>query len=187
MRHTNSFVTALFALLLLSGCSGDELSRSFGLTRDVPDEFSVTTRAPLSMPPDFALRPPRPGANRPQEVSARRAAEAVLAPQAALGAGAPASITPGAAALLQAAGPAAPADIRARVDQDASLDRPTRSLVDRLMFWRDASRTPAGGVAVDPSRESQRLRENAALGAAPSTGETPIIQPRSRGILDRLF
>ena len=44
----------------LAACSGDELTRTFGLTRDAPDEFQVTTRAPLSMPPDFTLRPPRP-------------------------------------------------------------------------------------------------------------------------------
>src|ERR1700759_3338402 len=68
------------AVLLLAGCGGNDLSRTFGLTRDAPDEFTVTTRAPLSMPPDFSIRPPQPGAARPQELSARNAAEAALAP-----------------------------------------------------------------------------------------------------------
>ena len=53
---------AVAGLFALAACSGDELTRTFGLTRDAPDEFQVTTRAPLSMPPDFNLRPPRPGA-----------------------------------------------------------------------------------------------------------------------------
>ena len=72
-------MTTIFRLVLLASllgvaaCSGDELTRTFGLTRDAPDEFQVTTRAPLSMPPDFTLRPPRPGAARPQELSAAAA------------------------------------------------------------------------------------------------------------------
>ena len=71
--------------LSLAACSGDELTRTFGLTRDAPDEFQVTTRAPLSMPPDFTLRPPRPGATRPQELTQREQAEAALAPDTVLG------------------------------------------------------------------------------------------------------
>jgi hypothetical protein len=35
----------------------------------MPDEFEVVQRAPLTIPPDFDLRPPKPGSPRPQEVS----------------------------------------------------------------------------------------------------------------------
>ena len=168
---------------MLAGCGGDDLSRTIGLTRDAPDEFTVTTRAPLSMPPDFALRPPRPGASRPQELTERQQAEATLSPTTAL-AGAPAGTSPGQQAMVRAAGPAAPRDIRNQVDAEAQLDQPSRSFADRLMFWRAA---PAPGTPVDPQRESQRLRQNAALGAAPQTGDTPIIQRRRQGILDSIF
>jgi hypothetical protein len=183
MRHSDRLLAGL-ALLLLSGCGGEDLSRSFGLQRDAPDEFQVTTRAPLSMPPDFALRPPRPGASRPQEQTTRGAAEAALVPQAAL-AGREAPLTPGTSALLAAAGPDAPSDIRAKVEQESSLERPSRTLVDRLMFWRKPSQ-PAG-LAIDPQREAQRLRENAALGQTATEGDSRIIQPRSRSLFDRLF
>ena len=184
MRHTLA-LSALLTLPLLGGCGGEDISRTFGLQRDAPDEFQVTTRAPLSMPPDFALRPPRPGAARPQEQSARSAAEAVLVPQAALGDRQQASLTPGTSALLAAAGPAAPADIRTRVEQESSLERPSRGLVDRLMFWRKPSEP--GGLTIDPQREAQRLRENAALGQNPTEGDSRIIQPKTRSLLDRLF
>src|SRR5260221_13167712 len=33
-----------------------------GLQKKSPDEFAVTTKAPLVLPPDFNLRPPMPGA-----------------------------------------------------------------------------------------------------------------------------
>src|ERR1700712_318209 len=162
---------ALAGALGLAACSGDELTRTFGLTRDAPDEFTVTTRAPLSMPPDFSLRPPRPGASRPQELSERQQAMAALSPTTALG-GAPTGTSPGQQAIVGAAGPAAPRDIRNEVDAEAQLDQPSRSFTDRLMFWKP---TPPAGTSVDPRLESQRLRQNAALGAASDTGDTPII------------
>jgi len=176
-------IAAALILPLLTGC-GEDVTRTFGLQRDAPDEFQVTTRAPLSMPPDFALRPPRPGAARPQEQSARAAAEATLVPQAAL-VGRDAAMTAGTSALLQAAGPGAPADIRTTVEQESALERPSRTVVDRLMFWRQPSQP--GGLAIDPQREAQRLRENAALGQNPTEGDSRIIQPRTRSLIDRLF
>ncbi len=182
LSHKTIPVLGLALLIPLAGC-GDDMSRTIGLTRDAPDEFTVTTRAPLSMPPDFALRPPRPGASRPQELSERQQAEATLSPTTALG-GAPAGTSPGQQALVRAAGPTAPRDIRNQVDAEAQLDQPSRSFTDRLMFWKP---TPQAGTPVDPQRESQRLRQNAALGAAPQTGDTPIIQRKKQGILDSIF
>src|ERR1700742_186662 len=108
-------------LLLLGGCSGDGLARTFGLTRDAPDEYTVTTRAPLSMPPDYNLRPPRPGQARPQEQSEREQAAEALVPQLALGTP-QGNVSPGQAALLEKPGPAAPASIRAQVDREASQE-----------------------------------------------------------------
>src|SRR5277367_5593499 len=114
-RLTGPFLLAC-SLLLLAGCDGNKLSRTFGLTRDAPDEFTVTTRAPLSMPPDYNLRPPRPGAVRPQEQSEREQAAETLVPQLALGTPQGGG-SPGQAALVQETGPAAPANIRAQIDR----------------------------------------------------------------------
>jgi hypothetical protein len=174
---------ALAAVLALPACTGDELTRNFGLTRDAPDEFTVTTRAPLSMPPDYQLRPPRPGASRPQEQSERQQAEATLAPESILAGPAP-STSPGQQALLTATGPRAPSDIRNKVDEEGQLDAPGPSFTDTLMFWRSP---PVPGTAVDPARESQRLRQNAALGQSPEAGNTPIIQPKRESFIQSLF
>ncbi len=43
-----------------------------------PDEFAVESRAPLTIPPDFDLRPPQPGAPRPQEKSSDQLARQVM-------------------------------------------------------------------------------------------------------------
>jgi len=187
-RRLKTFLPAV-SLLLLVGC-GENTARSLGFIRDAPDEFRVTTRAPLSMPPDMAggLPPPRPGAPRPMERSAREEAEAVLVPSLALRdpREQPRAVggSVGEMALLQAAGPAPSRDIRRQVDEESQrLDRPPRDLADRLIFWRDP---PAPGIVVDPARERERIRENAALGIDASAGDTPIEQPRARSWWQRL-
>lgn len=182
VRHAG-FATCLAALalpVLLAGCGGSDMARSFGLVREGPDEFRVTTRAPLSMPPEFNLPPPRPGAPRPQETSITQQAAAVLAPEATLAGGdaAPAAGGPstGQAALVAAAGHggADPAGVAA----------PSRSLTDRLMFWQGGA--PSGDAVIDPDREAQRLRNNAALGKSPDAGATPVVPPASKGFFSGL-
>ena len=58
---------SLISLLGLSACG----SGGF-LNRDRPDEFAVSRQAPLVIPPDFALTPPRPGDPRPQTGGVQR-------------------------------------------------------------------------------------------------------------------
>ncbi len=170
------------ACLGLAGCTGRDLTDSLGLTRDAPNEFTVTTRAPLQMPPTFDIRLPSPGMARPQELSERRQAEEALVPETALVANT-AQSSPGQQAILGQAGPPAPADIRAQVNQEAALDKPQRTFTEKLMFWQDP---PPPGTVVDPSRESQRLRENAALGQSVQSGDTPIVQPKRKSLLGEI-
>lgn len=169
--------------VLLTGCGDTSLTRTFGLVRDAPDEFTVVTRAPLSMPPDFTLRPPQPGAPRPQEQGERTQAEAVLSPEAALGAPRMA-LSPGQAALVRDAGGTPAPDIRRRVDEEAKKTATDDSFIDKLLYWRKGD--PARQV-VDAGKEAQRLKTTAALGQPPGTGETPVIRDRKVGWFQRLF
>src|SRR5665213_82016 len=57
----------LVAATPLGGC--DSINRALGREKVVPDEFAVVSRAPLAIPPDYSLRPPRIGALRPQEAA----------------------------------------------------------------------------------------------------------------------
>src|ERR1700742_1437297 len=86
LRFSAGIAVLAVCTTALAGCDSDKMGRTFGFIRDAPDEFTVTTRAPLAMPPTFALQPPRPGAIRPQEQSEREKAEQALVPQMALGA-----------------------------------------------------------------------------------------------------
>jgi hypothetical protein len=166
-------------LFSLAGCAGagDDVARSVGLMRDAPDEFVVTTRAPLAMPSDLnTLPPPTPGAPRPQEQSTRDAAQLTLAPQSVASNSAAAPTTGGEQALLKASGPASAPDIRNDVDHLAVEDQDQRGLLDKLMFWKTK---PEPGVVVNAPLESQRIRQNAALGKSDTDGPTPIQVPQS--------
>jgi hypothetical protein len=54
MRITR-LVLAVSATALVAGCANGPFNRSR------PDEFAVARNAPLVVPPDFAMTPPRPG------------------------------------------------------------------------------------------------------------------------------
>jgi hypothetical protein len=62
---------------LLSACGGN-WKQAIGIEPTSPDEFAIESRAPLTIPPDFNLRPPTPGTARPQEVSSASKAQGVI-------------------------------------------------------------------------------------------------------------
>ncbi len=64
------------AAIALSGC--DTLRSAAGMDKSAPDEFAVTTKAPLVIPPDYNLLPPRPGAVPTNQVEPTDAAEGAL-------------------------------------------------------------------------------------------------------------
>jgi Protein of unknown function (DUF3035) len=174
---------AALAVALLGGCGGDT-RKMLGLDKTTPDEFKIVSRAPLSLPPDYALRPPDPGAPRPQEQTIpQRAVAAVTgaAPAAPTG-----SLSAGESALLTHAG-AGQVDpkIREVVDRENStIVTANTTFMDHLMFWR----TPEDpSPVVDATKESQRLRENAALGKPVDDGQTPTITRRKKALLEGIF
>ena len=66
----------LLCAVALSGCGS--LRDLAGLQKKSPDEFAVTTKAPLVIPPDFNLRPPMPGAPPANSVAPTATAEQAL-------------------------------------------------------------------------------------------------------------
>jgi hypothetical protein len=146
--------TALIAAAGLAGCQS--AGKALGMSKVTPDEFRVVTKAPLVVPPDFALRPPAPGQPRPQELQPESAARTAL-----LGAREAQVRSDGEKILVAKAG-AEKADplIRYVVDDEfGDIAHKDKSFADRVMFWRgdkpaaDQS-TPA---PVDAAAEQQRI------------------------------
>jgi hypothetical protein len=69
MRISLRLSLALAGAALLGACSHGGIAG-----RDRPDEFAVQRQAPLVVPPDFAIVPPKPGAPRPAEGTAAQQA-----------------------------------------------------------------------------------------------------------------
>lgn len=166
----------------VSACS--EARRLVVREKRAPDEFAVYQRAPLSVPPDFGLRPPAPGSARPQnQVPENQARQALSA------SGSRTSSTdgsPGTDALLaQLGADRAEPDIRSIVDRETSIyASESESFVDRIVFWQ--TQPPFGNV-VEPTEESRRLRENQALGRPLNDGEVPTVEPDKKAILEGIF
>ena len=184
------------AVLVLSACD-DSTKRSLGLSRTSPDEFAVLKRAPLSQPPDYNLRPPRPGAERPGVASPREQARQSVFRGDATEERSPTSrndgpavqaapqgevnrLSAGESAFLSRAG----ADniepnIRSKVDREYAVLREADSnFVQRLLDYQADI-----DDVLDAPAEARRLRENQALGR-PKSLRAPAIFANQKTIVD---
>jgi len=128
---------------------------AFGQVKNAPDEFRVVTKAPLVVPPEYALRPPAPGEPRPQELLPESQVRQTL-----LGQREAMDRDDGEKALVAKAG-AEKADPLIRYvidDQFGALAHKDKTFADRVMFWRKgdpqvekvaAADTPA---PIDPTK-----------------------------------
>ena len=190
-RRVISASVAFAAFAALYGC--DTVKSVAGMQKQVPDEFEVVTRAPLSLPPDFGLRSPQPGAERPQDVKPRDEARTILLRnsnsgdqtkiQEAVESG---RFSAGEAAILARAG-AVNVDpgIRQTINSESSaLADESNTVTSKLLFWQDK---PQPGTVVDASKESRRIREARALGDKVNKGEVPVIERKEKGWLEGIF
>lgn len=129
MRDAILCVAGAAALAALGGCANTKAT-GFG-SRSGPNEFAVTRAAPLTMPPDFALRPPKPGAPRPQEVSPAAQALAAMF-------GGTAQTSPGQQALIDSAGGSPDAGVRSEAGS------PGTDVVDKGAATRAILAAPPG-------------------------------------------
>ena len=128
---------------MLAGCT--DFRQLVGMDRVGPDEFAVESRAPLTIPPEFDLRPPQPGAPRPQEATAADKARKVID---TAGPGEPGKQ---ATAVLKA--PAGGAASAGSAQPDASQQVGEQSLSSKLLGSNDS----ASGGAVE-KRETSTLK-----------------------------
>ena len=126
MRKMVPIALGLGLALCLAGCGGRK-----GLNSG-PDEFEVAREAPLVVPPNFALLPPKPGAARPQDVeSSTQALQAMF--------GGPAPRSAAETQALDAAG-----DDNAEPDIRSEVGDPKTNVVDMGSATRDIEAAPAG-------------------------------------------
>ena len=120
---------AAVALLALAGCGRGKTAGVMS-ARSGLDEYAVARRAPLVVPPDFNLVPPRPGAPRPQEAdTSTQALSAMFGTQS--------PVSQGEAAIAGQAGREADAGIR------STAGDPGTTVVNKGAVTKDILNAPA--------------------------------------------
>ena len=158
MKRSVIIFSTTCAMALVSGCAGGPSDP--GINDAQQDEFRVIKKAPLTVPPDYSLRPPRAGIAQPAEVDGTRSQ--VTAFGSTVGANASAvERALVAAADANAVNPV----VRAQIDyEEAGMLRKPGSVADRIIFWRgnederadarDDSATGGEQVEIKPARGS---------------------------------
>ena len=132
MRIAKITLAASASALLLAGCASGGV-----LGRDRPDEFAVARNAPLVIPPDFSLTPPKPGDPVAQSTDARaQALEALF--------GGPAPRSDAERTMLQQAG-----GDRAALGARSIAGDPNTNVVDKGTVTQTIIEAPSG-----PGREA---------------------------------
>ena len=173
--HPVIITTALIGAVGLSACA--DAKKSLGMVKITPDEFRVVSKAPLVVPPDYALRPPAPGEPRPQELQPETAARNAL-----LGRREAMERDDGEKLLVAKAG-ADRADplIRFVVDDETGdLAHKDKSWADKVMFWKKGEpRTVVSAAAgdnvpapVDAAAEDAKLKT--------LIGDKPVVIAREK-------
>jgi len=177
MRKRTALIAAITAAVALSGCSN--VSRALGAERSTPDEFRTVTIAPLTVPPEYNLRPPRPGEPRPDEIYPDQQARAALLGSQGEFEGSDAE----ALLVARANGGSADPFIRSIIDGEmASVVRKNRSFADQVLFWRNGEYRPQGD-ATPLDAEAEALAQERILNV---TGGGEVEIERDRRLLPKL-
>ena len=186
-----------------TACSSGSVKETLGLERSAPDEFRVVSRPPLSVPPQFTLRPPVNSDVSPNEASASDQAKSlVLGGKAATAGSADTAIVSvkvvgnnkastskisGAdSQFLKNAG----ADIADPKVRDALSEEhyAVQEKEESSSWWDIFSSGPEKkDPLVDAKKESERITKNDQNGQPVTEGKTPETKDRDTGVLGRLL
>jgi hypothetical protein len=172
MRVSAVIAVSMAALIGTSACTSG-VRQALGAERTTPDEFRVVTIAPLTVPPEYALRPPRPGELRAEDIFQDRQAQRALFGDLEGSSATDAEILFAARAGAADANP----DVRALIDgETAAIVRKDQGFADRILFWREGETMVVQGgdpEPIDPEDERERIE------AVTGGGDVEIVRRRN--------
>lgn len=188
MKPSSLSATAVL-LLALSACSGNTVKETLGIDRSAPDEFRVVSRPPLSVPPEFSLRPPMVSGDVPASANTTRQAESIVLGDEAAAQSKPLPVEPKSSAEAQ---------LLRNAGADQSDPNVRRALVEEKIikeqaredesWWQTMSILPdKKEPLVDAKAESSRIKKNEEEGKPVTEGETPQTKERDTGVLGRIL
>jgi hypothetical protein len=186
MRILNKIILLACVVVLLPSC--ESTRKAFSGDKSAPDEFAVFSRPPLTLPPQYKLRPPKPGVTiKRGDLTSAIAKRAMLNKESKIQSQkSTTNESPGMIALLRNTGGLnANSDTREMLNAETSiLSNEDKRFVDKLIFWVDEGK--AGNTIVNATKEQKRIQKTQALGKPITEGKTPDvkIERTRKGILD---
>lgn len=186
----NIIIPAVLLLsVLLSACGDSSVKETLGLDRRAPDEFKVISRPPLSVPPQFELRPPtvEAGFNQPQ---ASEKAESLLlgksSDSSAAAATKPSAETPAENKFLRNIGADnADPDVKRKLSEQRINEQIKK---ENSGWWDKITGLPGGNEPqVKAADEAARIKNNQQEGKPVTEGETPETGGGAQSVLERLI
>jgi hypothetical protein len=194
----------------LMGCgSAADMRDKLGLNREGPDEYRVVPRPPLSVPPEFNLRPPGQASEYVSGMPAQTRAhaqvlggDAAAAPDASAQPAAgsnPFASTGVAAAVAPVTSGPLPSSSDSQFLANAGAGKTDPQIRQKLL---DDQMNGTGGVkdpnylfggktqsdsVVDAAKEADRLKQDKQENKPPTAGDTPVVVPEDKGILGTIF
>jgi len=171
MTKSMTVLAVLAVATAASGCAS--VQRAVGASRNSPDEFRVVTQAPLTLPPDYSLRPPRPGEARPTELEPDADARTIL-----FGSDIAQDASVGERRLVAGAGAdTVDPTIRDTIDYESQgVVRRNRDFVDRLNIFQGSGAPPP--APINAEAEAERLRADESIRRATGGGQVTIERDR---------
>jgi hypothetical protein len=184
-KNITALSIVIVAAVSLSACSN--VTKALTQTKAAPDEFAVYTRAPLTMPPDYGVRPKPGGKDEASSISGnpQETARRVLLNNSSQRIQPVRAATPGTTALLTRAGVSkAEPDIRQAINRETTAyAEEDKTVIDSMLFWRENET----GTIVNADEETKRIQESQALGQPVNEGTTPDIKPKKKAPLEGVF
>lgn len=173
---TKKIIAVLSCVIFLQACS--QLKSELGLDRHSPDEFTVIKRAPLSLPPEYNLRPPSEnGVIRSIDDTQETAKNTIFGEQKKVvkyGSGEEVILSKIGADNRQE-------DIRAILDKESGFTPvKDKSFVDKILEFEDTQEV------VNAKEEKKRIEDTLKAGKDITEGEVKTTK-KKQSVFDKIF
>lgn len=194
-----SVLFASCSLLVLASCGSGSVKETLGIGAKAPDEFRVVSRPPLSVPPQFNLRPPASGAASPTVVPADKQAKSIVT-------GAELEISDdtetvdntGVSSKKKTKSAVEESGFMKNIGVDRADPKVRAELVQQKIaeqekqeddgWWSKITSTKEKkDTLVDAKKEAQRIKANKEESKPITEGETPEVKDKDRGVLGNIF
>ncbi len=181
---------AIALMLTISNCGGN-VRQSLGIYKSEPDAFRVVSTPPLTLPPDFSLKMPEPGASPLNSVNITKEAENTVFSNSSGNIEKKAISSGDQEFLMQAGADKSDSNIRTILANDERAQeekKEKKNIFEKMADHLNPNSTDQDAV-VNASKEKKRVDKNKQLGKEVNEGTVPVVDKdkRDKGFINRVL